>query len=268
MILHHAMDAFYPLLGLLALLAAACTSGCAAPIGHSPRRYGPGFHERSITIGDVTRRYVVYIPRNYREEVQTPTIMFLHGRGECGTDGWKPVGQGIGRAIMSDVDRWPFIVIFPQKADQNGLWEDDDALVMGTLAATARAFSVDASRTYLTGLSQGGHGTWAIAAKHPSTWAAIVPICGYADPIALAPAVKHFPIWCFHGAADKVILVDQSRNMVNAIRVSGKTELKYTEFAAVEHNSWDMAYGTADLPEWLLRHSLAKPAKPAHATGH
>jgi predicted peptidase len=41
-----------------------------------------------------------------------------------------------------------------------------------------RKYRVDKDRVYLTGLSMGGYGTWALAAEHPEKFAAIVPICG------------------------------------------------------------------------------------------
>jgi len=194
------------------------------------------------------------VPRTYVPGQATPTIMVLHGKGECGTDGWKQVGQGIGRSIMGNVDRWPFIVIFPQKPDANKAWEDFEPMVMATLEAVRGAYSVDASRTYLTGLSQGGHGTWAIGGMHPKVWAALVPICGYGDAATLAPRVASLPIWCFHGDADTVVKPEQSRMMVEALKQAGAADLRYTEYPGVDHNSWDRAYATEELPGWFLSH--------------
>ena len=44
-----------------------------------------------------------------------------------------------------------------------------------------RAFAkypIDPDKVYLTGLSQGGFGTWATAAQHPEKFAAVAPVCG------------------------------------------------------------------------------------------
>ncbi len=237
----------------LLLLLACLLPGCSTM---HPATLGPGFHERTLRLGDATHRYVVYVPRE--AATPAPVIMFLHGRGECGTDAWKPVSQGIGRAIMNDASRWPFVVIFPQKPDPQRQWEEYTPMVMGTLAAVRNDLPTDPTRTYLTGLSQGGHGTWAIAAADPSPWAAIVPICGYGDPATLAPPLASMPIWCFHGDADAVIKVDQTRAMVQALRAANAANLSTTEYPGVDHNSWDRAYAEPDLPGWLL-----KSTKPA-----
>jgi predicted peptidase len=61
--------------------------------------------------------------------------------------------------------------------------------------------------------------------------------------------MPHIPIWIFHGDADTVIPVEHSRSM--AAKLGART--KYTEFAGVGHNSWDPAYGTTDVVDWLVR---------------
>jgi predicted peptidase len=237
------------LLGSLALVA--------APLGRtgSPQEPAPttGFLDRQIRLGEQDFRFVVYVPPSYDPADRWPVIMFLHGRGECGTDGLKQVGQGLGRAIMNDRARWPFIVVFPQKPDPEKTWLDYDAIVMGSLKETEREFSTDPARTYLTGLSQGGLGTWEIGAAHPQRWAALVPICGFGDPDAIAPRVKDLPIRCYHGGADNVVGPEQSRRIIEALKAHG-AQPAYTEFEGVNHNSWDRAYAEPDLPAWLLSH--------------
>jgi predicted peptidase len=238
---------------IMIIAAAALLAGCASmPSDRSGSMQAPGFHERTVRVGGTEHRYVVYVPRSYAAGTPTPTIMFLHGKGECGTDGWKPVAQGIGRAMMFDIAAWPFIVIFPQKPDANKQWEAFESMVMGALDAVKRDYSVDASRTYLTGLSQGGHGTWVIGAMHSKVWAALVPVCGYADARSLAPHVADLPIWCFHGGEDDVVKPEQSRMMMAELEKLGAKDIKYTEYPGVNHNSWDKAYGSEPLAAWLL----------------
>ena len=78
-------------------------------------------------------------------------------------------------------------------------------------------FKVDQKRVYVTGLSMGGFGTWALAAKFPDKIAAAIPICGGGDT-KTADALKNVPIWAFHGAKDTVVRVEQSQKMVDAIK--------------------------------------------------
>jgi len=50
-----------------------------------------------------------------------------------------------------------------------------DELAIKTLEAATKEFHGDRKRTYLTGLSMGGYGTWHPAGKYPGRFAAIVP---------------------------------------------------------------------------------------------
>ncbi len=216
-----------------------------------------GFLFKAIRHKDTDHRYVVYVPREYDSSKKWPTIVFLHGAGECGNDGLRQVSQGIGTAILANPSKWPFIVIMPQKPELRQSWREHAELVVAMLEATEAAYSVDRSRVYLTGLSQGGNGTWVIGAKYPERWAAIAPICGYGTPDEIAPRLKDMPIWCFHGEADNVVPPARSTSIVDAIKALGGSP-KLTTYPGVGHNSWDKAYRDEPLPAWLLEHVKAK----------
>jgi predicted peptidase len=200
-------------------------------------------------------KYVLFVPQGYRGEKKYPLILFLHGAGETGTDGKKQAGTGLGPAIRKNAKTFPFITIFPQS--QKRTWQADspDAeRALAILADVEKEYKVDTRRIYLTGLSMGGFGTWSLATKYPDRWAAIVPVCGGGD-FRRAEKIKDIPCWCFHGEADPVVPVERSRVMIDAIKKAGGSP-KYTEYLGVKHNSWDRAYGTAELYPWLLEHRL------------
>jgi predicted peptidase len=122
---------------------------------------------------------------------------------------------------------------------------------MAILADVQKDYVTDPKRLYLTGVSMGGYGTWSLAAKYPERWAAIVPVCGGGDP-GSAEAIKHIPCWCFHGGADRTVPPDTSRTMIAALKEAGASP-RCDEYPGVGHDSWDKAYATSDLYEWLLR---------------
>lgn len=218
-----------------------------------------GFVFKSLTHEGREFKYVLYVPREYDPGRAWPALVFLHGKGECGTDGQKHIGQGIGTNIIWHADRWPFVVIMPQKPDENAPWETFDGAVLAMLAATQRAYSIDSDRIALTGLSQGGHGTWALGAAHPDVWSALVPICGYAAPLApadIAAKVKGLPIWCFHGETDTAVAPEKSREILAALEAAG-VKPKATFYPETGHNSWDKAYAEPELPGWLLAQKRA-----------
>ncbi len=209
-----------------------------------------GFLAKSLTIGGIERRYVVYLPREYRADRRWPLVVFLNGMGECGTDGWKHIDVGLGPAMRNEPERWPCVVVFPQKPDKPSQWIDHDDMVMAMVAATEKECAIDDTQRFLTGLSQGGAGTWAIGAKHKGMWAAIAPVCGYGKPAEVASSLKDMPIWAFHGEADPTVLVKETQALVAAVEAAGGKPLM-TLYPKVGHNSWDKAYRASGLAEWL-----------------
>ena len=197
-------------------------------------------------------KYVLFVPHSYKKDHPAPTILFLHGAGETKGGSKMPVEVGIGPAIKHREKTFPFITIIPQ-APVRG-WQaggQSSKMALGILDSVSKDYSVDSKRLYLTGLSMGGFGTWSHAAADPSKWAAIIPICGGGSG-ANAEKIKDIPCWCFHGDADTAVKVDLSRNMIEALKKAGGHP-KYTEYPGVGHNSWDKAYATDELYEWMLK---------------
>ncbi len=215
-----------------------------------------GFLQKTIEVGGKPTRYVVYVPATYDAAKPTPTILFLHGSGETGADGWKQVAVGLGPAIMLNADRWNYLVIFPQKppSEQRG-WIAFEQLMLDVIAQTKKEYNVDASRLYCTGLSMGGAGTMALANKHPQLFAAIAPMCGGGDP-AYAPNLK-MPLWYFYGDQDGAAGIERCNAMLAAITAAGGNA-KLTLYPGVGHNCWDKAYRDEKLHDWFVQFTLKK----------
>ncbi|WP_052823479.1 prolyl oligopeptidase family serine peptidase [Neotamlana sedimentorum] len=121
-------------------------------------------------------------------------------------------------------------------------WEDWgrwDAMEVQKIAENM--YGTDPKRTYLTGHSMGGHGTWHLGATFPNKWAAIAPISGWYSLFSYAGKEKaenesaiehmftrsnyashtlelsrnylHHGVYIQHGDADEVVSVDQARFM-------------------------------------------------------
>ena len=222
-----------------------------------------GFVDRTYKDSSGTEhKYVVFVPHDYKKGTPTPTILFLHGAGETKPkEGAKtkgtpkmPVEVGIGPEIKKREKTFPFLTIIPQAPRFGwGAGSDGGKLALAILDQAEKDYSVDKKRLYLTGLSMGGMGTWSLAMAMPDKWAAIVPICGRGDTKS-ADKIKDLPCWAFHGDADNAVPVAGSRDMIAAIKKAGG-EPKYTEYPGVGHNSWDKAYATDELYEWMLKQS-------------
>ncbi len=216
-----------------------------------------GMNDRTYTDADGNKfKYVLFVPQGYSGDVKVsdkplPLVLFLHGSGETGDDGKRQTYVGLGPIARMNEKNFPFFILFPQSHDRTWQADSKDAQrALEMLAAVQKEYKIDEKRLYLTGLSMGGFGTWSLAEKYPDRWAAIVPVCGGGDPDQ-AKVIKDIPCWVFHGDADPAVPVKRSRDMVAALKAAGG-QPKYDEYAGVGHNSWEMAYNTPALYEWLL----------------
>jgi predicted peptidase len=237
-----------------------------------------GFVFSSLELGSWSYPYALYVPRDYDGSRAWPLILFLHGKGECGRDGSRQLSVGLAPELLARPERWPFLVLFPQKPDEDDEWEQHETALLAMLDEVAGRYQVDPDRVLLTGLSQGGHGTWVLGARHPDRWAALVPICGYAgaptgrpavrslssrfdgSAAELAPALSRLPIWAFHGDADQTVPVAATLELVAAVQGAGGSP-KLTVFPGVGHNSWDSAYRSPQLAEWMLQQARPTEAE-------
>ncbi len=225
------------------------------------------FEPRVVVVDDVAYRYQLWRPPGWSADREWPIVLFLHGAGERGDDGVRQTHVGLGPALRQHPERWPMLAVFPQSRDGQG-WRG--AMLRQALAALDAVLldcRGDAHQQYLTGISMGAYGTWRLALDAPDRFAALVPICGGldaspqailraggdpAEPLASAARIlADVPSWVFHGDADGVIPVSESRELVAALRDAGG-DVHYTEYAGVAHNSWDRAYDEAELTVWLL----------------
>jgi predicted peptidase len=258
------------------LIMLALTSALMLTWPASARLDGEMFLSRSITIGTTDFQFRVFTPKGWSRKKKSPVILFLHGAGERGDDNLVQTKVGIGPALIRQQETLPFIVVLPQ-CPRNRWWTEPDmqAQALKALEQTVKEFNGDPQRTYLTGLSMGGYGSWIMASGNPSLFAGIAVVCGgvrppprvnvpqptqgpstAADPYAaVAAMVGKTPVWIFHGGADPVVPVSESRKMADAIKAAGGNP-RYSEYEGVGHNSWDKAYAEPEIFSWMLAQKL------------
>jgi hypothetical protein len=159
-------------------------------------------------------------------------ILTLHGAGV----------EAIGQARAYAPKDWAWTVAATNRRPYGFDWEDWGRLdALEVLDEGARLFATDPARTYLTGHSMGGHGTWQVGATVPGPWAAIAPSASwysftsygggvtYKDPSPvekmllrannpsetanLARNFLHYGVYILHGDQDDNVPVDQARFM-------------------------------------------------------
>ena len=212
-------------------------------------------------IDDSEQPYGLYLPKNYNEKKKYPLVVMLHGAGSNHRLALRRVFGKSNATGETDVEasqyfpEWKdidFIVVSPYArgtAGYQGVAEHD---VWHILKDVKRRFNIDEDRTYLTGLSMGGGGSLWIGLTRPDIWAAIAPVCpappnGTAE---LMPNVLNVPMHFFHGDADPVVPVAQTRDWVQKLKDLG-TKVEYTEVPKVGHDSWVKAYENETIFTWF-----------------
>jgi predicted peptidase len=206
---------------------------------------------------DVALDYLLYLPDGYDESNRYPLILFLHGAGERGDDLDLLKLQGIPRRL-AEGRGLPFIVVSPQ-CPLNESWVPFRDGLIALVDEIVVNYAVDKKRVYPTGLSMGGFGTFEVARRHPTRFAAVAPICGglhiLVDPGMTAQVLKGLPIWVFHGAKDDTVPVESSQVVVDALKAAGSS-VKFTVYPNADHDSWTETYDNPDFYDWLLQHTL------------
>ena len=201
----------------------AAIPAATSPIESKAHREKPeppqetGFLNRRIELHGASYRFQVYLPEDWRRDDHKlwPIILFLHGRGERGSEGMWQTQIGLPAAVRDHPDRWPFVIVMPQ-CPLTDYWTDPEmmAMAMAALDRETEEFHGDPDRTYLSGLSLGGYGAWELARAYPRRWAAIAIAAGgifwsYAPerwdevktlPADYARAIARTPVWLFHGS--------------------------------------------------------------------
>lgn len=222
----------------------------ALPEPTTDRMNEPGFHLRTVKVDDQERKYSVFVPNGYDGTKSFPVVLFLHGSGERGDDGVRSAQVGLGAAIHGHPDDYPFLAVFPQARKT---WRADSEDIKEAIAAlddVLKGYKADRERVVLTGLSMGGSGSWGLAAEHPDRFVAVVPVCGNGRTETVS-SFRDLPVWSFVGDADSNRTVLNTREMTLAIRAGGG-RARETEYRGVGHNSWDRAYNSRALIEWML----------------
>lgn len=196
--------------------------------------------------------YLLYLPKGYEQgDKQWPLVLFLHGGGETGTDIEKVKVHGPPKLIEAGKE-FPFIVVSPQSRRFG--W--DPAMLHALLDEVTAKYKVDKDRIYVTGMSMGGMGTWALAASRPERFAAIVPICGGGNP-ADAAKLKDLPIRVYQGGKDPIVRPETAQAMLKALRDAGAKDVELTVYPDAGHDSWTQTYEDPKVFEWLLKQKRA-----------
>lgn len=198
------------------------------------RAAGDHYKETFVSEIDGSVQYYAVSPGQIEGKEKPGLVLTLHGASV----------EGFGQARVYKAKPWCHVVAPTNRRPYGFDWEDWGRLdAMEVLDMARLRFGTDEKRTYLTGHSMGGHGTWYLGAVYPDRFGAIAPSAGWysfwsyggkdrdaegsplqelfarasnpSDTIALSRNFMQHGVYILHGDKDDNVPVEQARFMLD-----------------------------------------------------
>lgn len=207
------------------------------------------FFYEDAEFGEITLHHALFEPK---EKGKHPLIILLHGAGEGGTD---PEIALLGNKVVAWAD--PEVqamfggayVLVPQVPD---MWMNDGSggytqdgtskytrAVSRLIDEAVQTFeTIDPTRIYLGGGSNGGFMTINLLLRKPNFFAAAFPICQayktqWLDQRQLE-GLKEVPLWLTHGIHDQVVSFNEhSQSLYETLKAMNHPNLHVTALEAI-----------------------------------
>lgn len=243
------------------------------------------YHERTFlsrTDGSV-QYYSVAPAKNAPAAGDKALVLSVHGASV----------EARGQARSYAQKDWVNIVAATNRRPYGFNWEEWGRIdALEVFEDAKRVFKTDTARSYLTGHSMGGHGTWFLGTTYPDKFAAIAPCASYPDiatygsgkgddahrsneafsaferganagrVISMIHNLKQSGVYVHHGDADNVVPVDQVR-MMREILAKFHPNFCYYEYPGGEH--W---FGNASVDWKPVFEFFNRQAIPANKNVH
>ncbi|MFT5674493.1 MAG: hypothetical protein ACI808_000412 [Paraglaciecola sp.] len=215
-----------------------------SPVDISPRPFG----STQSHLG-----YVEYLPDDYGldPDKKYPLLIYNHGNAAnvefSSDDPLSALGallNNAGPPLLLNAGKWdpdlPFIVLVPQFGNVQNI--EVSARINAFVDYAINTYSVDESRLYFTGWSQGGFLSFLYAVEYPERVAAIISISGGipVDPDDLPENfcnIQNVPVWAFHGDQDDIVDVQSSIESIALIEANCQSMVlpRLTIFQGLDH---------------------------------
>jgi pimeloyl-ACP methyl ester carboxylesterase len=242
-------------------------------------------YKRTFVSGiDGTVQYYAVQPARPGEKDTAPPALFLtlHGASV----------EALGQADAYGGKTWGHIVAPTNRRPYGFDWEDWGRLdAIEVLELAQKELKTDPLRTYLTGHSMGGHGTWQVGATFPDRFAAIAPSAGWisfwsyaggvrpnkptemeamllravaaSDTLSLARNYAQYGVYVLHGDMDDNVPVGQAREMRKVLG-GFHPDFVYYERPGAGHWWGSECVDWPPLFEFLGRHKLTPIEQVRH----
>jgi phospholipase/carboxylesterase len=192
---------------------------------------GTGFLQREKTAEH--SQYTLYVPEDYTPARSWPLIVCLHGGYGEGFEyiwTWLRPARSHGYILLSPKSLGPTWDMTMQSADTRS--------VVAMLAEVARQYSIDRSRVYLTGLSDGGIFTYILGIERHDLFAGLAVVAGAlhmaVDPMLREGRARDVPLFVVHGVHDFIFPVAFTRQTCELMKGLGYN-IRYEELPEWGH---------------------------------
>ena len=192
-----------------------------------------GLIRHPSSVGGVTIDNIIEIPAEYEPSRKWPLRVQLHG--------------GVGRDLRDDpqpqssrIPGEPQIYIEPQAYWEAAWWHTSQVdNIVGLLDFVKRKYNVDETQAYITGISDGGTGTFFFALREPNPWAACLSLNG--QPLVLSNRdaridgnlylgnLANCPLYIVNGDHDPLYPAETVTPLVDAMRKAGVTPVYHIQ---------------------------------------
>jgi phospholipase/carboxylesterase len=229
--------------GALAVTSSGCRSSPSARSTSASASHAP-VATKPARVEPTSLPFVEMTTAGASSEAALPLIVALHGLGDrpenfIGLFGELPVQARVvaphSHAPYGDGFAW-----FPPSSPMS----DESAPAMASAADDIARFAADMARArptlgkpIVTGFSQGGALSYAVAVRHADALAVSVPISGWLPPPLWPSEAPHDAprIFAFHGSADQRVPLERDRAGVDALQKAG-FQMQFQVAQGVEHS--------------------------------
>lgn len=205
--------------------------------------------------------FIVRVPDDYRGDRPVPLLVYLAGNAGGALEGMQIVNDSLAHT--------GYLIVYPNSGEW--WWRDSAATMVSDLIdEVQRQYAVDPRRIYLTGLSNGGTGTFHYTTLFPHKLTAAVSAMGAGvfqpgtpeDERPFPRNTMALPLAFLHGEADSIILAETTRRTVQLLgRRVAPVETHY-----LKGKGHELGIGREDglTLAFFQRHTTRTPARAVH----
>ncbi|MBH0200154.1 MAG: hypothetical protein HP497_12165 [Nitrospira sp.] len=202
------------------------------------------FPEQEIVVRGRAYPLSLSIPATYDPSKSVGLVVCLHGAGFTGAAYLERWQGRLGEGYLLACPTYPSGAWFTRRAEE---------LVLATIRELRTRYHVDPDRIFLTGMSNGGIGTWLIGMHHAPLFAGIAPMASGLDDILMPflANLRNTPIYIIHGAKDQVMPVELSRSISRELKMLGYSHV-YREHEREHPMAGGHYFPKEELPDLVM----------------